>query len=430
MARLENAGAGKILKKLTVVGAGWAGLAAAVHAVQLGWQVRLLEAAPQVGGRARRVMHHGLAFDNGQHILIGAYRETLRLMKTVGIDAEQHLWRMPLCLRRPDDSGLELPAWPAPWNMLVAIMQAKGWGWHDKLTLTGQALRWRLNQFQAPPDMTVATLCCHLPPTVMSLLIEPLCVSALNLPPAQASAQVFLRVMQDALMGGTGSSDMLIPRTDMSRLWPDAVVQWLTQHGAEVVTGCHVQHLEELLADPVVLACPAWEAARLTAVIEPSWSAQANDLTHTAITTVYLQANQRLDWHSPVMALHSDANAPAQFAFDKGKLTPSPDMQGVLAMVVSASTQDRQTTTELVQRQANDQLGLRQTSALLTVVEKRAAFACVPGVRRPSAVVRQSLVACGDYIAGPYPSTLEGGVQLGLHAVNLLERRHLGENKA
>ena len=264
----------------------------------------------------------------------------------------------------------------------------------------------------------------------MSLLIEPLCVSALNLPPAQASAQVFLRVMQDALMGGTGSSDMLIPRTDMSRLWPDAVVQWLTQHGAEVVTGCHVQHLEELLADPVVLACPAWEAARLTAVIEPSWSAQANDLTHTAITTVYLQANQRLDWHSPVMALHSDANAPAQFAFDKGKLTPSPDMQGVLAMVVSASTQDRQTTTELVQRQANDQLGLRQTSALLTVVEKRAAFACVPGVRRPSAVVRQSLVACGDYIAGPYPSTLEGGVQSGLHAVNLLERRHLGENKA
>lgn len=72
MARLENAGAGKILKKLTVVGAGWAGLSAAVHAVQQGWQVRLLEAAPQVGGRARRVMHHGLAFDNGQHILIGA----------------------------------------------------------------------------------------------------------------------------------------------------------------------------------------------------------------------------------------------------------------------------------------------------------------------------------------------------------------------
>jgi predicted NAD/FAD-dependent oxidoreductase len=105
-------------------------------------------------------------------------------------------------------------------------------------------------------------------------------------------------------------------------------------------------------------------------------------------------------------------------------------MQGVLAMVVSASTQDRQTTTEAVQRQARDQLGLRQASALLTVVEKRAAFACVPGVRRPPAVVRHPLVACGDYIDGPYPATLEGAVQSGLHAVNLLERWRLGENRA
>jgi len=52
-------------------------------------------------------------------------------MNTVGIDTEQHLWRMPLCLRRPDDSGLALPAWPAPGNLLAAIVQAKGWGWHD-----------------------------------------------------------------------------------------------------------------------------------------------------------------------------------------------------------------------------------------------------------------------------------------------------------
>lgn len=430
MARLEDAGIGTVLKKLTVVGAGWAGLAAAVHAVQQGWQVRLLEAAPQVGGRARRVMHQGLPLDNGQHILIGAYRETLQMMRAVGIDTDQHLWRLPLNLRRPDGRGLQLPAWPAPWNMLAAIMLAKGWGWRDKLSLGGHALRWRLNHFQAPPDMSVAMLCRDLPAAVMSLLIEPLCVSALNLPPAQASAQVFLRVMQDALAGGAGSSDMLIPRTDLSSLWPDAAEHWLAQHGADVETGCHVQSLDAWLTDPVVLACPAWEAARLTAGIEPTWSAQAHALTHTAITTVYVKANQPLDWQSPVMALHSDAHAPAQFAFDKGQLSPNPEMQGVLAMVVSASTHDRQTTTEAVLWQAKHQLGLGQASALLTVVEKRAAFACEPGVRRPSAWVRQGLVACGDYIDGPYPATLEGAVQSGLHAVTLLSHKRMGENKA
>jgi hypothetical protein len=105
-------------------------------------------------------------------------------------------------------------------------------------------------------------------------------------------------------------------------------------------------------------------------------------------------------------------------------------MQGVLAMVVSASTHDRQTTTEAVLWQAKHQLGLGQASALLTVVEKRAAFACEPGVRRPSAWVRQDLVACGDYIDGPYPATLEGAVQSGLHAVTLLSHKRMGENKA
>jgi predicted NAD/FAD-dependent oxidoreductase len=63
-------------------------------------------------------------------------------------------------------------------------------------------------------------------------------------------------------------------------------------------------------------------------------------------------------------------------------------------------------------------------------VEKRAAFACEPGVRRPSAWVRQGLVACGDYIDGPYPATLEGAVQSGLHAVTLLSHKRMGENKA
>ena len=428
MACLENAGIGQILKRLTVVGAGWAGLAASVHASMNGWQVRLLEAAPQVGGRARRVLHQGLPLDNGQHILIGAYRETLRLMQAVGIDTEQQLCRLPLRLRRPDGSGLQLPAWPAPWNMLVAILTAHGWRWQDKLSLTQHAMRWRLNQFQCDDAMTVAMLCRDLSPAVMSLLIEPLCVSALNLPSQEASAKVFLRVMQDALMGGAGSSDMLIPRCDLSQLWPDTAVKWLQQQGADIITGCPVHSLDEWAADPVVLACPAWEAAKLTATSHPAWSALASQLQHTAITTVYLQTDQALHWPSPVMALHSDTQAPAQFAFDKGQLSQQSPMQGVLALVVSASQGNRQATTEAVLRQARDQLGLQQTQALMTVVEKRAAFACVPGLRRPPAQLGNTLVACGDYIDGPYPATLEGAVQSGVHAVDLLASCRIGEN--
>ena len=418
------------MKRVTIIGAGWAGLSAAVHAVQAGWQVRLLEAAPQAGGRARRVVHQGLSLDNGQHILIGSYRDTLALMRTVGVETDAQLCRMPLTLRFPDGQGLRLPDWPAPLNVLAGIATAQGWSWSDKGVFIRRALQWQTQRFECATHMTVEDLCAGLPQPVMDGMIEPLCVSALNLPSSQASAQVFLRVLQDALLGGAGSSDMLIPLCDLSALLPDAAVPWLRQHGAEVLTGQHVQDVNEHLSSPVILACPAWEAARLTQTIQPAWSAQAHALKHTAIATVYIQANATLTWPHPMMALPSHAQAPAQFVFDKGRLSSDQNLQGVIAAVVSASGSDRDAITQAVLQQVRDQLHLPHAQSMLTVLEKRAAFACSPGLLRPPAVVTSQLLACGDYIDGPYPSTLEGAVISGKHAVNLLEAMHMRENNA
>ena len=85
---------------VVVVGAGWAGCAAAVEAQRMGWHVSLIEAARQPGGRARSVaLTDTLTMDNGQHILIGAYTRCLQLMQQVGVDAAQLLHRAPLDLR-------------------------------------------------------------------------------------------------------------------------------------------------------------------------------------------------------------------------------------------------------------------------------------------------------------------------------------------
>ena len=418
------------MKRVSIIGGGWAGLSAAVHAVNSGWQVRLLEAAPHTGGRARRITHQGLALDNGQHILIGAYRDTLALMRLVGVDTDKHLWRMPLTLRTPDGDGLRLPALPAPLNVLIGIACARGWTWSNKWSLIKRAIQWQQQHFECPAGMSVAELCRGLAPAVMALMIEPLCVSALNLPAQQASAQVFLRVLQDAMLSGDGSSDMLIPCVDQSCLLPDAAVEWLQQRGVEIATGHYVEDLSPHLSSPVILACPPWEAARLTRSINPVWSTQAAALQHTAITTVYLQAHAKVDWPYPVMALRSSALTPAQFAFDKDKLSRDPAMQGVIAMVVSASNGDRDQISQAVLAQAREQLGLSQATVLFAVLEKRAAFACTPDAVRPSSQPGVQVLACGDYVQGPYPSTLEAAVRSGIQAVALLKELHMRENMA
>lgn len=417
------------MKQLTIVGAGWAGLSAAVAATQAGWHVKLYEAANTAGGRARRLQQSfaGTPLDNGQHILIGAYRDTLALMHTVGLKPEDLLQRLPLDLRYADGQGLSLPNWPAPLNLLVGISSARGWNLVDKTSLIQTAWGWQRAKFECDPTWTVAQLCLvfELSPRVTTQLIEPLCLSALNTPMHEASATVFLRVLRDALLGGAGSSDLLVPRVDLGALLPDACLQWLSAHGAEIHLGKFVSasEVEELQrhATPVLLACPPWAAARLTADIAPQWADQCVALTHSAIATVYLHCNDEgfTGLAQPMVALHSGPNAPAQFVFDKGELS---GQKGLLAAVVSACTTERDELTAQVHVQASEQLGLHRLEVIQTVVEKRATLACTPLIDRPEPFVANQLWACGDYIRGPYPSTLEGAVRSGQQVVAQLSQ--------
>ena len=114
-----------------------------------------------------------------------------------------------------------------------------------------------------------------------------------------------------------------------------------------------------------------------------------------------------------MLALRSTADAPAQFVFDRAQ-TGGPD--GLWAMVVSASTTERAVLEAQVVAQAREQLGCADPRVVLSVVEKRATFACTPGLERPSMSIAPGLDACGDYIEGPYPATLEGAVMSGLVA--------------
>ncbi|SDZ33904.1 squalene-associated FAD-dependent desaturase [Variovorax sp. YR266] len=381
------------------------------------------------GGRARRVDNmHGLALDNGQHILIGAYTATLKLMRDVGVDVDSALLRLPLSLRFADGGGLKLPRLPAPLDLLAGIFAARGWTWRDKSSLLRTAIGWRLAGFRCAASTTVADLCTGLTPRVMQELIEPLCVSALNTPVAQSSGEVFLRVLKDALFSGSGGADLLLPRADLGALLPDAAIRWLAQHGAVTLIGARVRaiapggaqwRVDDEVFDQVVLACAPWDAARLvraSGLQADAWCDTTEALRFEAIATIYVRGASPLA--EPMLALRSNpATAPAQFAFDRGQLT---GLQGVLAMVVSANETPREVLEEQVVAQAAAQLGQTNLQLVQTVVEKRATFACTPALSRPASAIAPGLQACGDYIEGPYPATLEGAVLSGLAAAKAL----------
>ena len=416
--------------KLVVVGGGWAGLAAAVRAVQAGHAVTLIEMAGQPGGRARGVDFDGLALDNGQHILIGAYRRTLDLMRTVGADEATVFDRRPLELRYPDGRGLRMPAGPAWLGFGLAVAGCQGWTWRDRAALIRAAAGWALAGFRCPPALTVAQLCGGLPPAVRELLIDPLCVAALNTPAADASASVLLRVLRDALFGGTGSADLLLPRRSLRALLPEPAQAWLQAAGAQVQLGRRVQALtaaaagwrvDSLACDGVILACTASEAARLTRDIAPGWAEQASALRYEPIVTVYLRSpGARLP--APMTALIESPRAPAQFAFDHGALGGTP---GLFAFVVSGARHwveaGLDATGQAVLQQVLNAFPAGtwpSTPTLLKVLaEKRATFRCTPGLERPPARIVPGLAAAGDYIDGLYPATLEGAVQSGENAL-------------
>ena len=119
-------------RHVAVIGAGYAGLAAAVALVDAGCAVTIFEANRVAGGRARRVEYRDTLLDNGQHLLLGAYRDTLDLMRKVGVP-ERAMHRFPLTLTIPGRLELRAPQLPAPLHLGWALMTAKGLTWKDRL---------------------------------------------------------------------------------------------------------------------------------------------------------------------------------------------------------------------------------------------------------------------------------------------------------
>jgi hypothetical protein len=247
---------------------------------------------------------------------------------------------------------------------------------------------------------------------------------------------VFLRILRDALFNSPGSADLLLPLRDLSALLPEPARLALASSGADLRLGHRVGEIapngkawqvDGEMFDGVILACTATEAARLVHTVAPAWAQTAAVIQHEPIVTVYAQSKgTRLP--EPMLCLREGEDAPAQFVFDRGQLG---GRQGMLAFVISGAKpwveRGMEATIQAVLRQANTALAGHLVSALTdpkAITEKRATFRCTPGLQRPPAQIAPNLIAAGDYVAGPYPATLEGAVRSGNFAARALFSAH------
>lgn len=415
--------------RIAVIGGGWAGMAAASMLAADGVGVDVYEAARVLGGRARRVEIDGVALDNGLHLLLGAYTESLACIERVGAPAAGFL-RTPLRLDAVDGFRLDCPPIPAPWHLLAALLGARGIGWSDRLAAARLMQNAKRNQYRCAGRMTVTTLLDEQrqPQRLREALWHPLCVAALNTPPEVADAQVFLHVLRDGLAGAHDASDLVFPTVDLSAMFPEPAADFVIARGGSVHLGEAVSAIDgdgpftirtarrTALYDQVICAV---DPARLAPLLRDlpalaDIAARTAALRHAPIVSVYLDYGIDVRLRSPMIGL---GDGPGEWVFDRQRLG---GQRGWLGVVISAS--DRWTgtphaeLTRQVENQVASQLAMPPAAQRTRViVEKRATFLCTPGVDRPSQrTALPGFHLAGDYTASDYPATLEAAVRSGL----------------
>lgn len=417
---------------VAVIGGGCAGLAAAATLAEHNVPVTVFEAAKHLGGRARGLEWNGKRLDNGQHILIGAYRDTLRLMRLAGVDESRALLRLPLQLIQHGQFRLQAPHWlPAPLHILYSLLRAEGLSRNERFAALRFITRLRLAGFHLAQDIPLAALLNQhkQPERVVRWLWEPLCLAALNTPLVRASAQVFLNVLRDSFARSKRDSDLLLPRIDLSALLAEPLASYIESRDGNIKRGMTVTAITPqdsgyvITADNAdhhfthaILAVPPFRLGKFADNLPQLTNAtQACDsYDYQPIATVYLQYPEQISLPYPMLGL---SGGYTQWLLDRGGLD---GQTGLLAAVISAEGPHMKLSQENLAEHVADEVAqafpdFPRPLWHKVIVEKRATFACVPGMERPSQQTEYSnLYLAGDYTAGDYPATIEGAVRSGI----------------
>ncbi|HYS25010.1 MAG TPA: hydroxysqualene dehydroxylase HpnE [Vicinamibacterales bacterium] len=433
-----------------VIGGGFAGLAAATLLAEQGARVLVLEARPALGGRATAFTDPatGERVDNGQHVLLGCYRDTFRFLDRIGAAGHvqvQDRLTVDMIDRDGRASRLSCPSLPPPLNLVAGLFTWSAVGWKDRIGSlhVGRALRARRASLKGSPhDETVRDWLVrhHQTPRLVEMLWEPLALAALNQPIDVASAAPFARALSEMLGSSPRDASLALPLKPLDEMYALPARAYIEKHGGEVRTNspakirgpegsaphCTIVVRGETIVAPTVICAVPWFALSEVFADPPSSLRATLDAADRTGASPIVTVNLWFDRIVTDQVLVGLPGRTMQWVFDKRRVFG--EQASHLSLVSSGAGQivslTNEALIELATREVDDAIPAARGASVrraVVVREKRATFSVAPGQppRPGTRTPIPGLFLAGDWIDTGLPATIEGAVRSGHSAASL-----------
>ncbi|MEE9386533.1 MAG: hydroxysqualene dehydroxylase HpnE [Nannocystaceae bacterium] len=449
-------------QRVIVIGGGLAGLSAAARLAEVGHEVTLIEATREGGGRARSYLDNRFEreIDNGQHLLMGCYRETHRFLQRIGAPRAEVLdyqRNLTLDLVRPGGSRVTFrcPALPAPLHLAAGLLRMQGLGVAAKIAVLrlGMALG---DEVKRPDDNETCDAWLRRlgqGPSIRAVFWDPMIWGVLNDDPLVASAAMLLAVIERAFMSTRDASRMGVPTVPLQRMYVRRALSYLRDRNATLRLGQRVVRIqtardracgvqlrggETVVADTVISAVPHHVLPRIVPDGLRSHPVLRGiaQLDSSPILSLWATIDRPLLGGSKFMGL---IGSPLHWVFDRDAI------EGTLCTAASGGTSarlitatisgarafvdDRESvlqhlfTHELRRYFPNHPVNVLQFRAIkekrATISHAAGSYRCRPATRSPL----PGLLLAGDWVQTGLPATIESAVQSGHQAAEALLSR-------